>query len=174
MIYKQHKEVLKVTSIYLANALGFSSVGKASLNVIKERLEVAGFKVHEPFSACENLGKEISTIEQGPGSFLARQEKMHEISMQIGSLNKDAIARADFLVAVLDGSGMDIDSGVAAEIGYAAAIGKKIFGLRTDFRSSGENPGVQVNLQVEFFIRCNGGDIFGGADELVKGMMRYS
>nr|MDO8116746.1 nucleoside 2-deoxyribosyltransferase [Candidatus Sigynarchaeota archaeon] len=163
-------EVFKIKSIYLANALGFSSVGKTSLHVIQKRLEDAGFTVHEPFSACESLGREISKIEQDQGNLAAAREKMHEISMQIGQLNQDAMASVDLLVAILDGSGMDIDSGVAAEIGYAAAIGKKIFGLRTDFRSSGENPGVQVNLQVEFFITCTGGAIFGELDELVNGL----
>ena len=61
------------------------------------------------------------------------------------------------MFAVLDGT--DVDSGTAAEIGYAFARGKKILGYRGDFRLSADNEGATVNLQVEYFIRESGGDI---------------
>jgi glutathione S-transferase len=57
--------------------------------------------------------------------------------------------------AVLDGT--DVDSGTAAEIGYAAALGCTIVGLRTDFRMAGDNPAAPVNLQVLHFINKSGG-----------------
>jgi nucleoside 2-deoxyribosyltransferase len=59
--------------------------------------------------------------------------------------------------AVLDGT--DVDSGTAAEIGYAFAKGKPILGYRGDFRLSADNDGSIVNLQVEYFIRASGGTI---------------
>ena len=71
--------------------------------------------------------------------------------------NQRAIDRADALVAVLDGA--DVDSGTAAEIGYAYARGKRIVGYRGDSRRAGENAGAVVNLQVEYFIRASGGTI---------------
>jgi nucleoside 2-deoxyribosyltransferase len=61
------------------------------------------------------------------------------------------------MLAVLDGP--DVDSGTAAEIGYAAKAGLVIVGLRTDTRRTGDNEGVVVNLQVEYFIRASGGSV---------------
>jgi nucleoside 2-deoxyribosyltransferase len=55
----------------------------------------------------------------------------------------DAINHSDVVVAILDGA--DSDSGTCIEIGYAKAKGKKVVGVRTDFRS-GEDRG--VNLMV--------------------------
>lgn len=52
---------------------------------------------------------------------------------------------ADLVVAILDGP--DVDSGTAWECGYAYAKGKKIYGLRTDFRIFG--PEEKVNLMVQ-------------------------
>jgi nucleoside 2-deoxyribosyltransferase len=52
-----------------------------------------------------------------------------------------------------------VDSGTAAEIGYAFAMGKPILGYRGDFRLSADNEGSTVNLQVEYFITQSGGQI---------------
>jgi len=84
--------------------------------------------------------------------------------MALGEKNADDIEKADGLVAALDGT--DVDSGTAAEIGYAAGKKKWIIGYRGDFRQTGENQAVKVNLQVEYFIRKNGGTIVGTLDEL--------
>jgi len=65
---------------------------------------------------------------------------------------------------VLDGS--DVDSGTAAEIGYAFAQKKKIFGYRSDFRLAADNEGAMVNLQVEYFICASGGDLFTQVSQL--------
>ncbi len=67
-------------------------------------------------------------------------------------------------MAVLDGA--DVDSGTAAEIGYAFARGKRIVGYRGDFRLSADNEGSIVNLQVEYFIRASGGAIVEHYEEL--------
>ena len=62
-----------------------------------------------------------------------------------------------------------MDSGTAAEIGYACAKDKPILGYRGDFRLSADNEGAMVNLQVEYFIRASGGDIVASlADALAK------
>jgi nucleoside 2-deoxyribosyltransferase len=68
------------------------------------------------------------------------------------------------VVAVLDG--VDVDSGTAAEIGYAFARGKLIVGYRGDFRLSADNEGSIVNLQVEYFIRESGGTIVERYEDL--------
>jgi len=63
----------------------------------------------------------------------------------IFSKNVAAIDKADILVAVLDG--VDVDSGTAWEIGYAHALDKPVYGLRTDFRTLGIEG--TVNLMIE-------------------------
>jgi nucleoside 2-deoxyribosyltransferase len=84
--------------------------------------------------------------------------------------NQRAIDRADALVAVLDGA--DVDSGTAAEIGYAFARSKRIVGYRGDSRRAGENEGAVVNLQVEYFIRASGGTIVTRVSDLPRALRR--
>ena len=67
-------------------------------------------------------------------------------------------------IAVIDG--VDVDSGTAAEIGYAFARGKPIIGYRGDVRLAADNEGAVVNLQVEYFIRQSGGCIVRSLAEL--------
>jgi nucleoside 2-deoxyribosyltransferase len=50
----------------------------------------------------------------------------------------------DVVLAVLDGA--DADSGTCFECGYAKALEKPIVGLRTDFRKSGDNGGLNLML----------------------------
>lgn len=57
-----------------------------------------------------------------------------------------AIRKADVVIAVLEGAACD--DGTAFEVGYAFALGKRILGLRTDFRNVGEH-GARVNLMLE-------------------------
>src|SRR5262249_9890307 len=79
------------------------------------------------------------------------------LNHEIGATNRAAIDRAHGVIAILDGT--DVDSGTAAEIGYAFARGKLIVGYRGDFRLSADNEGSIVNLQVEYFIHESGGTI---------------
>lgn len=74
--------------------------------------------------------------------------------MASGRHNLDLIHQAHFLVAGLDGP--DVDSGTAAEIGYATAIGRPVIGFRQDLRQANDHPDGTVNLQVEYLIRTNG------------------
>lgn len=48
---------------------------------------------------------------------------------------------------------------MAAEIGYAYAVGKRVVGYRGDFRLAADNIGSTVNLQVAYFIVASGGTI---------------
>jgi nucleoside 2-deoxyribosyltransferase len=91
----------------------------------------------------------------------------HELALQIGRRNIDAIRSCSLLVAYLDGQ--EPDSGTVAEIGFAAGLGLPCFALRTDIRQSGE-PGVSVNLQVETFIVDSGGQIATSLDALVSAL----
>jgi nucleoside 2-deoxyribosyltransferase len=56
------------------------------------------------------------------------------------------IGRSDAVVAVLDGA--DPDSGTCWECGYACGTGRPVVGVRTDFRSAGDDPGAPVNLML--------------------------
>ena len=90
----------------------------------------------------------------------------------MGATNRAAIDAAQAVVAVLDGT--DVDSGTAAEIGFAAALATPIVGVRTDFRPSGDNEGTLVNLQVEWFITGSGGTLCRTLDDAVSELRRIA
>ena len=54
-----------------------------------------------------------------------------------------ALDNCDVVVAILDGP--DADSGTSFEMGYARARGKRVIGVRTDFRGS-EDHGLNLML----------------------------
>ncbi len=68
------------------------------------------------------------------------------------------LEHADGVLAWLDG--VDLDSGTAAEVGFAAARGIPVVGVRTDARMAGDNLAAAVNLQVLAFLRLNGGELY--------------
>ncbi|HTX13170.1 MAG TPA: nucleoside 2-deoxyribosyltransferase [Solirubrobacteraceae bacterium] len=86
------------------------------------------------------------------------------IRLELGRRNAHAIRSCQLLVAYLDGQ--EVDSGTAAEVGFAAALGIRCLGLRTDLRVAGDF-GARVNLQVESFIVESGGTICSSLRELV-------
>lgn len=67
---------------------------------------------------------------------------------QIFHDNLDAMNDSDLMVAILEGA--QVDDGTAWEIGYFFSRGKRIIGIRTDFRRAGEFQASIVNLMVEF------------------------
>ena len=90
-----------------------------------------------------------------------------EVNRKLGRGNQALIDQASGVLALLDGS--DVDSGTAAEIGYAAAKGTPVVGLRTDIRPSGDNEATTVNLQIQWFIELSRGDlVLTVADALTK------
>lgn len=95
-----------------------------------------------------------------------RRRRLKKVNDAIGRGNEERIRASDAAFAILDG--VDVDSGTAAEIGFAYALGKPIYGLRTDFRLAGDNEGAIVNLQVQYFIEASGGKVVTTADELVR------
>ena len=96
---------------------------------------------------------------------IERRALYSKINNGLGAKNAESIRTAEGMVAVLDG--IDVDSGTAAEIGYAFALGKRIYGLRTDFRLTGENEVSVVNLQVRYFIDESGGTLVTSIDNLL-------
>jgi nucleoside 2-deoxyribosyltransferase len=141
--------------IYMASPLGFSEAGRLFYDgtLIPEVVRL-GFEVVDPWTLTDQAKmKAVQNMPYGQ----ARRDAWRRLNVEIGGNNRAGIDRADMVLAVLDG--VDVDSGTAAEIGYAFAKGKPILGYRGDFRVSADNEGSTVNLQVEYFIRQSGGDI---------------
>jgi nucleoside 2-deoxyribosyltransferase len=139
----------------MAGPLGFSQAGHHfHASVLVPYVRRLGFEVLDPWAlAPARTIEAVKRLPYGP----RKRDAWRRVNRQIGALNRAAIDRADAVVAVLDG--VDVDSGTAAEIGYAFARGKLIVGYRGDFRLSADNEGGTVNLQVEYFIRESGGTI---------------
>jgi len=142
-------------SIYLASPLGFSEAGRHfSESVLVPFVTRLGYDVLDPWALTDPA--RIAAVTGLPDG-RERIEAWRKLNREIGATNRAAIDRAKGVIAVLDG--VDVDSGTAAEIGYAFARGKLIVGYRGDFRLSADNEGATVNLQVEFFIHESGGAI---------------
>jgi len=88
-----------------------------------------------------------------------------EIALEIGRRNADAIRSCTMLVAHLDGQ--EADSGTVVEVGYAAGLGLRCHGIRSDLRQAGE-AGVELNLQVVALIELSGGTIERSVDAMVR------
>jgi nucleoside 2-deoxyribosyltransferase len=66
-----------------------------------------------------------------------------DLSRRIFARLMGALDDCDVVVAILDGP--DADSGTSFEMGYARGRGKRVIGVRTDFRGSGDHA---VNLML--------------------------
>lgn len=134
----------------------------------------------------EKIAKEIRAAF--PSVSLYVPQENDEINDKSGFADSKVIAEADtkkllesdFLIAVIDG--VEIDSGVAAEIGMFYMTGKPIYALFTDIRQQGrtnllklnalvadptENQFVYRNLFVIGLIKQSDGGIFSEVDEMV-------
>jgi len=154
--------------IYMASPLGFSEAGRSFYNgtLIPEVIRL-GFEVIDPWTLTDQA--KIDAVEKMPYG-VERRDAWRRLNVEIGGNNRAGIDRSDAVLAVLDGT--DVDSGTAAEIGYAFAKGTPILGYRGDFRLSADNEGSTVNLQVEYFIRQSGGDIVTKLADLAPALAR--
>jgi len=64
----------------------------------------------------------------------------------------EALQKSDAIVAILDG--IDVDSGVAFELGFATALGKPIVGFKTDTRTFSFIENINLMLEVSFLKIC--------------------
>ncbi|CAK7061693.1 nucleoside 2-deoxyribosyltransferase [Tissierella sp. P1] len=107
-------------------------------------------------------------------------------SITIAKADMDKLRESEFLIAVIDG--VEIDSGVAAEIGAFYMMDKPIFALYTDVRQQGrdnnkkiealindstENQFIYRNLFVIGLIKQREGNIYSTVEELVGGIKEY-
>jgi len=156
--------------IYLAGPLGFSEAGRYFYNrEFIPQVQALGFVVLDPWSLTPQSEVDaVAKLPEGP----AQRETWRKLNVKIAARNRAALDECDAVVAILDG--VDVDSGTAAEIGYAFAKDKPIAGYRGDFRLSADNEGATVNLQVEYFIRQSGGDIVKSMAELPKALEKIA
>lgn len=107
-------------------------------------------------------------------------------SITIAKADMNKLKESDFLIAVIDG--VEIDSGVAAEIGAFYMMDKPIFTLYSDIRQLGrdnkekikaliedgrENQFMYRNLFVIGLIKQTEGGIYTTVDELVEAIKEY-
>jgi nucleoside 2-deoxyribosyltransferase len=140
---------------YVASALGFTHAGAHYYeHVYLPALRTVVTTV-DPWS--------LATAQEAAEARAGRRER--EFALDIGRRNADAIRSCTLLAAHLDGQ--ELDAGTASEVGFAAALGLRCFGLRSDLRENGE-PGMSVNLQVEHFVVASGGSLCTSLDGLVE------
>ena len=149
--------------VYLASPLGFSSEHKPYRDKISAALVAQGCAIFDPWEQ-EHFNQRICEA-QAIMDYSLRVVAFKEIAAAIGKCNEDGIREADMVFAILDGA--EVDSGTASELGFGSALVKCCYGLRTDFRESGDFHGVPVNLQVLHFIERTGGKLFRRIDEIV-------
>jgi len=139
---------------YVASPLGFTEAGRAYYVATFLPALRAVARVVDPWALTS--AQEVAD-HQAAG-------RHAELNALIGARNTEAIRGCARVVAVLDGQ--EPDAGTCAEVGFAAALGLRIDGLRTDWRQAGE-VGAVVNLQVQYFVEASGGRIVGSLEELV-------
>ena len=155
-------------SVYLASPLGFAASTRPFMAELVRALA--------PHVDVSNPWDEQGFDEQFERAKLIpdRAERLAayaKINAEIARRNEARIRAADAMIAVLDG--VDVDSGTAAEIGFAYALGKRIDGLRTDVRQTGENEAALVNLQVRYFIDASGGHVATTVEDLLAILNRH-
>lgn len=142
---------------YVASPLGFTEPGR---DYYARVLLPALAAVVEPVDPWA-----LTTPQEAADA--AAAGRVAEFTREIGRRNAAAIRTCSLLAAYLDGQ--EIDSGTAAEVGFAAALGIRCFGWRGDLRRAGE-PGARLNLQLESFIVQSGGAIVATLAELVRAL----
>ncbi len=119
--------------VFLAAPL-FSEAEREFNSKIAERLRENGFEVW--------LAQEAPFIKQGT----------HKEKKAIYEGDISALKTCDVILSVLDG--VEVDAGVAYEMGYAKALDKPIVGLKTDHRTFSGMEDVNLMLEVPLIKIC--------------------
>lgn len=148
--------------LYIASPFGFSEAGRAYMyGTVIPVIAGLHYDILDPWKLTPaHLLQEVNNMPYGP----EKRDRWKALNQVIGANNTQAIRESDGIFAILDG--VDVDSGTAAEIGFAAALGKPIVGYRGDFRLSADNEGSTVNLQVQYFIESAGGKLITELSDL--------
>jgi nucleoside 2-deoxyribosyltransferase len=142
---------MKVKTIYLAGPL-FTNAERQWNAKLRDYIEQnTHFRVCLPQDECSGLD---------PKNKEGDRKKLFGIC-------EKGVQSADIIIAVLDGP--DVDSGTAWEIGYGRGLGKKIIGIRTDFRLCEVfNVNIMIYYGVDIYIT----DFSGDDEELYKKIER--
>jgi nucleoside 2-deoxyribosyltransferase len=122
----------------------FSEAERSYNASIAARLLKEGFEVWLP--------QEKGIVKKGTAP-----EKQYLFKEDLEGIRGSAV-----ILAILDGT--DVDAGTAFELGYAHAIGKPLFGLKTDYRFF--SPVENVNLMIEVAVR----QIFRSLEEVIAAL----
>jgi nucleoside 2-deoxyribosyltransferase len=133
--------------VFLAAPL-FSESERGFNEKVAEELRGGGFDVW--------MAQEAPFIKEGS----------HEEKKRIYEKDVSALRGSDVVVAVLDG--VEVDSGVAFEMGFAKALGKPIIGLKTDYRTFSRMEEVNLMLEVSVMNICK------TVDEVIRILKRGS
>lgn len=151
--------------IYLASPLGFAASTRSYMAELIEQLSAVVTVVNPwsdtSFDADFERAHALADIKE-------RKIAFHRINLGIGAKNERMIRSVDLLVAVLDG--VDVDSGTAGEMGFAYGLGFPVYGLRTDWRMTGDNEAAGINLQLRYFIEQSGGSYHTTVDSLIEAL----
>ena len=155
-------------SVYVASPYGFSIATRGYYDdVVLPALRDAGCELLDPWADDDGVVAAAFAQADQLGE-IDRVRALGAIDAGLGAANEALIRDADALFAILDGA--DVDSGTAAEIGFAAALEKPIIGLRLDTRRTGDNDGTVVNLQVQHFIVTGGGSVWTSLHDAVSAL----
>ncbi len=151
--------------VYVASPLGFAESTRAYLDQLVGVLQSHANEVFNPWAQPEGgMIRDAQCLEDHN----ERLNALTHANRAVAQANERAIRSCDWVLAILDGP--DVDSGTASEMGFAYGIGKRIIGLRTDSRRTGDNDGAIVNLQVQYWVEASGGTIFRSLDELRRAL----
>lgn len=160
--------------VYLSSGLGFTEGTQWWYDsVVIPRLEKAGFELLDPWR--ENGRATEENLSEADQDGLSEEERW-EVCIKIAQRNIRQLTNADAVLAFLDGS--DVDSGVACEVGWAAAVGIPVVGLRTDRRHYSDSSGSKFNLQVQYAVLLGNGEAEGAIatslEEAVRDLKRLA
>ena len=156
-------------AVYLAGPLGFTDAGRRYHDeVLVPAVRAAGLDPLDPWELTPDMQAVFELARDDP----ARAERLLGANRALGRRNADLIRACAGVLAVLDGP--DVDSGTAAEIGYAAALGRPVVGWRSDIRTAGDNEAALVNLQIEWFIQESGGRVVTRLDDAVHALAQLT
>ena len=140
-------------AVYVAGPLGFTPYGREYHENVMTALRAAGLSPLDPWTIPDDPFAVAAALPAGAD----RLSAFADANRVAGARNERLIRASSAVLALLDGA--DVDSGTAAEIGFAAALGIPVVGLRLDLRPAGDNEATVVNLQVAHFIEVSGGCI---------------
>lgn len=144
--------------LYLSSPLGFSEpMRRFMFDQLQPLLVKQGFRVLNPWVLNRDVDRSMRTI-RAKKTAAAQLVATRKLTHAIGATNFAAIDAAAAVLAVLDG--VDVDSGVAAEVGYAFGAGKTIHGLATDRRLVHGTDAAFCNATVQYMIEASGGHFF--------------